>query len=176
MTTAADITLFYSDKIRKYACFSQWYPASFLVDGVKYKNAEQYMMGEKALVFDDYVVYEKIIAASDPRRIKALGRKVKNFDEELWDTTKLEVVVYGNREKFSQNPQLADILLSTGDSIIAEASPYDKVWGIGLKHNDKAAMIPELWCSKNRTKFKGENLLGKALMEIRKELKEKLKK
>ena len=143
--------------------FSQWYPAPFTVEGIRYLHNEQYMMAKKALLFKDTRTYNKIMAEADPATCKALGKSAANFNQYLWDSAKEEIVYNANYAKFSQNPALKAALLATGDSIIAEASPGDKVWGIGLKASD-----PD---SQNPTKWKGQNLLGKALMRVRKELK-----
>lgn len=147
------------------ACFSQWYPCKFGVDGQMYSSTEQYMMAEKARLMGDNEVREQILATDDPREIKKLGRVVKDFDARLWDMKKSQVVVNGNLHKFGQNPELRDFLLSTGDKVLVEASPYDKIWGIGLDANNPDACDPKLW--------KGENLLGFALMEVRGLLREK---
>ena len=90
---------------------------------------------------------------------KKLGRKVRNFEPEPWDSKKSEIVVEGNKAKFSQNPDLKEFLLSTGDAILVEASPYDKIWGIGLDRETAMKGSVEQW--------QGENLLGCALMEVR---------
>ena len=144
---------------RMAACLSQWYYCYFEVDGVQYFTAEQYMMASKALLFGDHEVYQEIMAASNPHDYKKLGRKVRNFEPELWDSKKYETVVEGNKAKFSQNPDLKEFLLSTGDAILVEASPYDKIWGIGLDRETAMKGSVEQW--------QGENLLGCALMEVR---------
>ena len=144
------------------ACLSQWYPSTFTVDGVTFNCAEQYMMAEKARVFEDEETYAKILASSDPKEIKALGRKVQNFSTEKWAEVSKDVVVKGNLHKFDQNPELKKFLINTGNKILVEASPYDTIWGIGLKDGDRNASNPTLW--------KGRNKLGFALMEVRDEL------
>ncbi|MEE6129432.1 NADAR family protein [Chryseobacterium arthrosphaerae] len=149
------------DEITK-ACFSQWYPSKFEEDGVLYKTAEHYMMVEKARLFNDCEIAEEILQAKTPNQAKSLGRKVKNFDAQLWDEHKYEMVKKGNLLKFSQNQKIRKFLLSTGKKILVEASPYDKIWGIGMLETDRRAENPLLW--------NGENLLGFALMEVRDEL------
>ena len=144
------------------SCFSQWYEAEFVHGGVEYCCMEQCMMAGKAKLFEDGKTLEKIMRSRDPREIKALGRIVKNFDEKAWNRMKYTLIVNGNYNKFSQNPRLRDFLLSTGDSILVEASPYDRIWGIGLPEEDPRAEDPGLW--------RGENLLGFALMEVRDEI------
>ena len=141
------------------ACFSQWYLSDFKVNGVLYNCAEKYMMAEKARLFKDYETLEEILSAENQKEIKDLGRKIKNFNEELWNREKYEIVKRGNLAKFSQNENLKEFLLSTGDKIIVEASPYDCIWGIGMGAKDENIEKPTAW--------KGENLLGFALMEVR---------
>ena len=144
------------------SCFSQWQPSPFSVDGDEYYCAEQYMMAEKARLFGDEEVEEEIMNTSDPKLMKALGRKVRNFDPQVWDKAKYSIVLNGNYYKFTQNKEMMDFLLSTGDKILVEASPMDTIWGIGLgKDNEKAHNIAS---------WRGKNLLGFALMEVRDEI------
>ena len=143
-------------------CLSQWQECSFQVDGVSYSSAEQFMMAEKARTFGDDETRVKILSAKLPRKIKALGREVKGFDGKKWDSVKFKVVVSGNMAKFSQNHELLSFLLGTGDATLVEASPKDCIWGVGLKESDRDILDPDNW--------KGENLLGKALMEVRSKL------
>lgn len=149
------------DEITK-SCFSQWFTGKFEENGIFYKTAEHYMMAGKARLFNDAEILEKILQASTPNQVKALGRKVKNFDPNVWNEHKYEIVKQGNLLKFSQNNKYKDFLLSTGDKILVEASPYDTIWGIGMLETDPRAENPLLW--------NGENLLGFALMEVRDEL------
>ncbi|WP_454998543.1 NADAR family protein [Capnocytophaga granulosa] len=142
--------------------FSQWQPSPFCVDVEEYCCAEQYMMAEKARLFGDEEVEEEIMNTSDPKLMKALGRKVRNFDPQVWDKAKYSIVLNGNYYKFTQNKAMMDFLLSTGDKILVEASPLDTIWGIGLsKDNEKA---------QNIAAWRGKNLLGFALMEVRDEI------
>ena len=145
-------------------CLSQWYDISFEVDGVEYHTAEQYMMAQKALLFNDEEVYHEIMAADNPKDYKQIGRQIKNFDPAVWDLKKFDIVVEGNKAKFSQNPELKEFLLSTGDAILVEASPYDKIWGIGMRATQAAKCTVDQW--------KGLNLLGFALMVVRDSLRE----
>ena len=120
------------------------------------------MMAEKARLFGDEEVREEIMNTSDPKLMKALGRKVRNFDPQVWDKVKYSIVLNGNYYKFTQNKEMMDFLLSTGDKILVEASPMDTIWGIGFgKENEKA---------KNVAMWRGQNLLGFALMEVRDEI------
>ena len=146
------------------ACLSQWYDCSFDVEGIRYHTTEQYMMAGKALLFKDDEVYQEIMTADNPRDYKKLGRKIRGFEQERWDDRKYDIVVEGNKAKFGQNPELADFLLSTGDAILVEASPYDKIWGIGLDREQAKKGSVDQW--------QGENLLGCALMEVRDWLRE----
>ena len=145
-------------KIKK-SCLSQWYDCRFEGDGVLYHTTEQYMMSQKALLFGDTETFEKIMASDDPRDYKALGREVKNFEPGPWDAKKYEIVLAGNILKFSQNQELKSFLLETGDKVLAEASPYDGIWGVCLAMDDPLIADPNNW--------NGENLLGFALMETR---------
>lgn len=149
------------DEITK-SCFSQWFPFQFEENGISYKTAEHYMMAGKAKLFNDEEILEQILNAETPNEAKSLGRKVKNFDPKLWDEHKYEIVRQGNLLKFSQNEGFKDFLLSTEDKILVEASPYDKIWGIGMLETNPKAENPSEW--------NGENLLGFALMEVRDEL------
>jgi ribA/ribD-fused uncharacterized protein len=145
-------------------CLSQWYDVAFEVDGVKYHTAEQYMMAQKALLFGDKDIFNHIMLADNPRDYKALGRKIRNFESKIWDARKFDIVVEGNMAKFSQNNNLKEYLLSTGDAILVEASPYDRIWGIGLYPGQAAKGTIAQW--------RGLNFLGAALMEVRDRLKE----
>jgi ribA/ribD-fused uncharacterized protein len=141
------------------SCFSQWWLADFTVEGQTYRTAEHWMLAEKARLFGDSEIREKIIRSKAPAEAKKLGRAVKNFDPTLWDAHKYDIVRTGNGHKFSQYPDLRRYLLQTGNRILVEASPVDPIWGIGLAKDDERAANPTQW--------KGENLLGFALMEVR---------
>jgi len=144
------------------SCLSQWFPCEFKVDGIKYSSAEQYMMAEKAKLFGDTEVENKILKSNEPNKIKGLGRKVKNFQEEIWDSKRIEIVKKGNYEKFSQNKKLGMFLKNTNPQIIVEASPLDIIWGIGMDINNSQITNPLMW--------RGQNLLGFILTEVRDEL------
>ena len=143
-------------------CFSQWWPWAFTVDDVTYLTAEHWMMAEKARLFNDEAVLAKILAAKTPGEAKNLGRQVRDFVPAVWDAASFDIVVTGNVHKFSQHPDLATYLRNTGDQILAEASPVDSIWGIGLAQTDPAALDPTRW--------QGTNLLGFALMQVRDQL------
>lgn len=140
-------------------CFSQWFEASFEFDGQTYLTAEHFMMAEKARLFGDMETRASILAARTPAEAKKLGRGVKGFDDARWEQARFDIVVRANEAKFSQNQALRDCLLTTGDRVLVEASPVDRIWGIGLAANDERALEPSAWC--------GLNLLGFALMEVR---------
>lgn len=144
------------------SCFSQWYAATFIVDKVEYKTAEHFMMAQKALLFQDNEIFEQIIKVNHPNEAKKLGRAIQHYQEVVWLEHRFEVVVKGNLAKFEQNPELKAFLLNTQERILVEASPVDKIWGIGLSADDESAQKPEQW--------QGLNLLGFALMEVRQQL------
>ncbi|KLI13058.1 NADAR family protein [Brachyspira hyodysenteriae] len=142
---------------------SQWYIKDFRDNDLVFNCMEKYMMYNKALLFDDKDIANEILNNNQPKAIKELGRKVKNFNDELWDKMKYKIVFTGNYYKFSQNTDLRNFLISTKNKVLVEASPYDKVWGIKMKYDDENIENPFYW--------KGENLLGFALMEVRDEIK-----
>ena len=140
-------------------CFSQWYPAAFVVNGITYPTAEHWMMAEKARLFDDIEIAQKIISCTNPGEVKKLGRQIKGFNEEIWTENRFEIVVTGNLHKFTQHKEFKEYLLNTNERVIVEASPVDNIWGIGLAKDSKEIENPNTW--------KGLNLLGFALMEVR---------
>lgn len=144
------------------SCFSQWYESKFHEGEHEFLTAEHYMMYHKAKLFEDDRACEKVLAAVTPAEAKAVGREVLGFDQKLWEEKRFGIVVDANVAKFSQNPQLKAFLLSTGSQVLVEASPVDKIWGIGLAQDNPAAGDPNQW--------KGLNLLGFALMEVRQRL------
>jgi ribA/ribD-fused uncharacterized protein len=144
------------------ACFSQWFEASFEVDGQRYRTAEHYMMAEKARLFDDATARARILASETPAEAKKHGRAVLGFDDAIWERARFDVVVRANEAKFSQNLAMRNFLQTTGARVLVEASPVDPVWGIGLAATDAAAQDPYTW--------RGLNLLGFALMEVRSRL------
>lgn len=141
--------------------FSQWYPSIFIINNVTYGCCEQYMMAEKAKLFGDVNAYKLIMKTNSPREQKRLGRLVCNFNEKVWKKNRYNIVLNGNRGKFSQNEGLRNKLLATGNATIVEASPTDTIWGVGLRSSD-----PRI---KDSSKWRGLNLLGVALMQVRDE-------
>lgn len=149
---------------RKHTIYSQWHYSVFFDDTVKFTCAEQYMMYQKAILFGDCVMANKISKEKDPGKIKSLGRKVHGFTDEVWNAYCLQIVKQGNIAKFSQNKKLKETLFSTYPKILVEASPVDAIWGIGLVHDDERAWDEETW--------EGKNYLGYVLTEVRDELME----
>ena len=144
-------------------CFSQWWPCTFIVNGVTYNCAEQYMMASKARLFNDEETLQKIMEATEPNTCKYLGRQVNNFDSKIWDDNCYQIVLEGNLAKFSQNKDLKKELLATGDKILVEASPMDCIWGIAMSKDHPDCGNPAKW--------QGTNLLGFALTEVKEILK-----
>ncbi len=144
------------------SCFSQWYVSPFEVNNIIYRTAEHWMMAQKAILFNNDETLQKILAAEKPAIAKDLGRQVQNFDAAIWSSNAFSIVVEGNLHKFSQHETLKTLLLSTKDKVIVEASPSDTIWGIGLSQESSSASNPFEW--------RGTNLLGFALMEVRNRL------
>jgi len=149
----------------EFGCFAQWYKSNFTIDGITYCCAEQYMMSKKALLFGDNETNDQIMRSKDARNIKHLGRQVSNFDQEKWSENCEEIVYQGNLAKFTQNENIKNKLLSTGDAIIVEASPLDSIWGIGISAENLLTPDGELKIPVEQ--WQGSNLLGKALMRVR---------
>ncbi len=143
-------------------CLSQWWPAPFIVDGTVYPTAEHFMMVSKARLFGDEPMARRVLVAPSPGAAKMLGRAIRGYDEEIWAASRYGVVVEGNVAKFDQNPPLRAYLISTAGRILVEASPEDRVWGIGMAASDGRAGRPSRW--------RGLNLLGFALMDVRERL------
>ncbi|NJO01782.1 MAG: NADAR family protein [Bacteroidia bacterium] len=141
------------------SCFSQWYPSPFAVEDITYQTGEHWMMAQKARVFKDDKMLEAIIQSEKPAEAKELGRKVKNFDEHTWYQHRYAIVLSGNFHKFSQHPEMGTFLKNTDPYVLVEASPRDRIWGIGLSQDAENVENPHTW--------QGHNLLGFALMEVR---------
>lgn len=143
--------------------FSQWYPKPFEADGQLYPTAEHYMMCAKARLFGDAESEEKIRQEHVPAKVRDLGRKIAPFDGQIWDQHKFELVMAGNRAKF-RDPALREVMRKTGDRFMVEASPEDRIWGIGFSAEDAPKNVPD-W---------GENLMGKVMMQVRNEIRQEL--
>jgi len=138
--------------------FSQWYPSDFQVSGTWYNCVIQYRFSQKAIMFNDLNMYDRIMESSHPSQQKKLGRRVKRFVPAQWNAMSRKIVYDGNYAKFTQVERLTKLMLEM-DGIFVEASPYDKVWGIGLDIHDPRTTIPDQW--------KGTNWLGEVLTEVR---------
>ena len=143
--------------------FSQWNYSPFKINGIKFKTAEHYMMYKKATFFGDHDIAEKILKTDHPRDAKKLGRKVKRFDKTLWEEIAKKVVYDGSYEKFTQNPRLKEKLMDTDGTLLVEASPYDRIWGIGMAENDPGINDEKNW--------NGTNWLGEVLTQLREDFK-----
>lgn len=144
------------------SCFSQWFVSPFDVDGVHYPTAEHFMMAGKARLFGDQAALQHIAEAPSPVAVKAIGREIVGYDDSIWREHRWSIVVNANLGKFSQDERMKEFLINTGDRILVEASPLDAIWGIGLAADHADLANPAAW--------KGLNLLGFALMEVRDEL------
>jgi len=156
-------TFFWATK----SCFSNWHPVSYDCGDQTFNCSEQGMMWEKAMLFNDLKIAREIMnrPVNDQKGIKNLGRRVHEFDENVWEKNRIEIVHRHLRAKFSQNRHLYAELMGTRDTLLVEASPYDRIWGIGMNENE-AKVTPE-------SQWKGLNLLGKLLTLVREELRQK---
>ena len=141
---------------------SNWYPSPFTVEKKTFSSMEQFMMYRKAICFGDEAVGANILATHDASQIKALGRQVSNYDEHIWNGIRQIVVYEGLLAKFSQNEALKEKLKSTGEAMLAECAVKDLIWGVGLSMKDSDRF--------DKTKWKGQNLLGYTLMMVRERL------
>lgn len=139
--------------------FSQWHPAEFVLDELTFCCTEQAMMYSKAILFGDTETAAEIMATTSPAQHKALGRKVSEFEEATWRDAREQIVYRANLAKFSQNPELHAALMATAGTTLVEASPTDRIWGIGLSVEDLAADDAKSW--------RGRNLLGQILTRVR---------
>jgi ribA/ribD-fused uncharacterized protein len=151
-------TFFYEEK----SPFSQWYLSDFTVGGIKFNCAEQYMMYMKAKLFEDEQKAIEILQTNIPREQKWLGQTVRNFNQEKWESEREKIVYDGNYAKFTQNLELKEELLKTAGTTLVEASPINIIWGVGLAEDDDRIL--------DRTKWRGLNLLGKILTQLREDL------
>lgn len=142
---------------------SNWYESEFVVNGVDYWCVEQYMMAKKAELFGDTAIQEAIMRSTDQREIKQFGREVRGYIEEQWASVRKQVVFDGNVAKFAQREDIGTYLIRTGNKILVEASPFDKIWGVGMASDSPLIKNPNNWL--------GTNYLGFVLMAVREELK-----
>ncbi|MBS0297990.1 MAG: NADAR family protein [Proteobacteria bacterium] len=139
--------------------FSQWHPSTFVLEGLTFVTAEQWMMFAKARLFEDAAAADAILATPDPGEQKRLGQQVRGFDHDVWSTWKVDIVYRGNIAKFSQNEGAGRQLRATGNAMLVEANPRDWIWGCGWPIDDPRALDPGEW--------RGENLLGRILTLVR---------
>jgi len=158
MKTTFKLVLFYGQS----EVYSNWNMTGFTVKGLRFANGEQYMMYCKAMFFKDAETAKLILAETDPREVKKLGRQVKGYVDKEWAANRLRFVRRGLLEKARQNPEVARQLLATGNRTLVEASATDTIWGIGLSETDPLALDPAKW--------RGQNLLGQAWMWVRDQL------
>lgn len=158
MRKTESMTIFFSEKDQ----FSNWFIADFDVKGVRFNCVEQFIMYCKAKLFGDEGTAQKVLLASHPRDQKALGRAVVGYDDAVWSERRGRIVAHGCYAKFAQNPELRDALLATGNTVLVEASPYDRIWGVGLAEHDPRVLDPAQWL--------GQNLLGQCLTFAREKL------
>lgn len=142
--------------------FSNWHRCNFRIDNIKFNCSEQAMMYYKAKMFRDYEIADRILRSRNPKDQKQLGREVRNFDENYWNNNREEVMYRILLEKFSQNQDFKKELLKYKDYDFVEASPYDRVWGIGLREDNDLVLDESNW--------RGLNLLGKCLTRVCNEL------
>ena len=142
--------------------FSNWYMNTFVYNGIHFTSAEQYMMYRKAMLMGDVVTARKILGTDDVRKVKQLGRMVKPYDDRVWSANRYPIMIEGLYCKFTQSADLYKALISTGNEVLCECAVKDCIWGIGLSITDPNRFYPERW--------KGQNLLGKALMEVRRRI------
>lgn len=146
-----------------YGCFSNWYESVFKYAGKSYCHVEQFMMYHKVMMFGREDLGEQIMSTKDPHTCKKIaGQRFPEFNQEIWEETCYHIVKRGIKAKFSQNEKILQILLDTGDALLAECSKVDKKWGIGLDIKDSHCSVPSRW--------NGKNYLGRILMEVRDEL------
>ncbi len=145
-----------------YGYLSNWYLSEFTIKNITFYSMEQYMMYQKAMLFQDIITAEQILQTSNQGHIKMLGRSVKNYDDIIWNGMRQLIVYEGLVAKFQQNEDLHQKLLHTNDAILAECAVQDRIWGIGLSMTDENRF--------NISKWRGQNLLGFALMQVRNSL------
>lgn len=141
---------------------SNWYLSNFIIEGILFSSMEQYIMYKKAMCFDDQIVANKILETKDVAEIKALGRQVSNYNDSIWNGMRQILIYEGLLAKFTQNEDLKEQLISTGDAILAECAVKDRIWGIGLSMTSPKRLDIYQW--------NGQNLLGYALMLVRKRI------
>ncbi|QQS07597.1 MAG: NADAR family protein [Fibrobacterota bacterium] len=162
MVTTDKFVLFWGEE----DIYSNFHPSKFELDGHIFHWSEQAFMWLKAMEFEDLRIANLILTQtpwnSSPLECKRMGREVSPFDDKIWSVRGVDAMRRAVHAKFSQNAKLREELLASGDRILAEASPYDRIWGIGYGESDREAQDPSKW--------RGRNLLGQVLMEVREQL------
>jgi len=164
MASITEDIYFYGHKQGKYACMSNFYPCNFTDEnGLQFNCSEQYFMYQKCLMFDpdNSDLLTEILRSKSPTKIKQFGRQVNYYDDNVWAENRYKIMIQALLLKFSQNDDLCEILISTGNQMLYEAAKNDRIWGIGYYANDIANISTHKY---------GQNLLGKALMEVREQL------
>lgn len=138
--------------------FSNWYPCKFIYKNIEFNCSEQALMYEKAILFKDREIAQKILDAKTPKEQKALGRLVKNYNENIWSKNREKIMINILLAKFTSNNKLKNVMIKYKNYQFVEASPFDRIWGIGL-HEDNELI-------KDETNWRGQNLLGKALTKV----------
>lgn len=146
--------------------FSNFYKTNFVVNGITFSCGEQYIMYSKACLFNDNEMAEVILKEHLPSKMKAWGRKVKSYDDATWCAQREDITYTGLLEKYKQNQMLCNLLMETGEREIVEASPRDRIWGIGMGENNVNV--------EDKTMWKGRNILGSILMRVRNQIKQEI--
>lgn len=144
------------------AYLSNWYYSEFIFNNIKFSSMEQYMMYSKAILFNDFEIANQILSTNNFRTIKALGRRVRGFEDSIWDENKLNIIYNGLYAKFSQNLDLKNQLLNTNNKLLVECAVKDKIWASGMSMKDSDRFRPYL--------YSGTNYLGQLLMKVREDL------
>lgn len=142
-----------------YGFLSNWYPSTFELDGLTFSSVEQYIMYKKCMQFGDREAANAVMATHSPAKQQAIARKAKGYNDVVWKGLRQPVAMRGLFEKFKQSPNLLEQLLETRDSYLVECAVSDRSWACGISLYDDARF--------NLANWKGSNILGFALMEVR---------
>ena len=146
-----------------YGYLSNWYLSSFELDGIHFSSCEQYIMYRKCMIFGDQASADAVLSTDDTETQQSIGKTAKGFIPAVWDGMKQPLLMRGLYAKFTQNEDLKQLLLETGDTYLVECAASDHIWACGRKLTDDRRF--------DITKWNGQNLLGFALMEVRSALK-----
>ena len=158
--------IFFHMPTEPYGYLSNWYPSVFDIDGICFTSTEQFIMYQKCIVFGDYQSAKEVLATDDPQIQQSIGRHAKGYIGEVWAGMRQLVAVRGLYAKFSQNEELKKKLLDTGDTWLVECAHYDTTWACGIRLNEEERF--------DTSKWRGQNILGFALMEVREALKKEM--